>query len=86
MDLVWKGITHHTISRLLLTRMQFFAGAVVMRARCTCKERWGDRGPDDGELQIVNGSRCAAPDNDPDGEWCFVIKGGVARQSVSASQ
>lgn len=40
-------------------------------AGCTCKDRWGYKDAN-GEMHAVTGGKCAAPDGDPGGEWCFL--------------
>jgi len=41
-------------------------------AGCLCRSEWGFNPPDGGPTVIVRGGRCANPDHDASGPWCFV--------------
>jgi hypothetical protein len=47
-------------------------------AGCTCRSEWGYNPPDGGPTVIVRGGRCANPDHDASGPWCFVDVDGAS--------
>mmetsp|Transcript_20533 Transcript_20533/g.39291 ORF Transcript_20533/g.39291 Transcript_20533/m.39291 type:complete len:98 (-) Transcript_20533:1433-1726(-) len=48
--------------------------AATTAAGCTCKDLWGFEAiGEDRPAQVFMGGKCANPDGDDGGPWCFVV-------------